>query len=214
MAKEANNTNNNKMKKSTIILSILALAGAFTAVSCNTTTNENSTAAEKTEVTAQKGAIVYFNIDRVVSEYDYANDLRSVVETKVQSIQQEVERRSNKLQKDANAFQDKLNKGLLTQSVAQQQQQKLQEQANAFQNYAAQKDQEVMEEQQVMVNNIYNAIKEYVDQFNAEMQFAMILATSGDILPAPVVTADPSLDVTDQIIEGINAAYVKDKKAE
>ena len=203
------------MKKTSTILSIIALAGAFAAVSCNNTATEPAQATENnTEVAAQKGAIVYFNIDRVVSEYDYANDLRSVVETKVNSIQQEVERRSNKLQKDANAFQDKLNKGLLTQSVAQQQQQKLQEQANAFQNYAAQKDQEVMEEQQVMVNNIYNAIKEYVDKFNAENKYAMILATSGDILPAPVVTADPSLDITDKIIEGINAAYVKEKKAE
>lgn len=203
------------MKKLSLILSILAIAGAFSATSCTNTTDEkNAEATESAASEAQKGAIVYFNIDRVVMEYDYANDLRSVVETKVNSIQQEVERRNNKLNKDANAFQDKLNKGLLTQSVAQQQQQKLQEQANAFQQYAAQKEQEVMEEQQVMINNIYNAIKEYVDKFNEEKGFAMILATSGDILPAPVVTADPSLDVTDELIEGLNAAYVAEKKNE
>ena len=30
----------------------------------------------------KKGAIVCFNIDRVASEYDMANDLRSVVESR------------------------------------------------------------------------------------------------------------------------------------
>ena len=39
----------------------------------------------------------------------------------------------------------------------------------------------------------------------------MILTTQGDILPAPVVTADPSLDITDDLLEGLNAAYVKSK---
>ena len=39
----------------------------------------------------------------------------------------------------------------------------------------------------------------------------MILTTQGDILPAPVVTADPALDITDEILEGLNAAYVKSK---
>ena len=39
----------------------------------------------------------------------------------------------------------------------------------------------------------------------------MIIATQGDILPMPVVAADESLDITDALIEGLNAAYVKEK---
>lgn len=201
------------MKKTTLFLSILAIAGALT-VSCSSNTEPAAETTETTEAVSLKGEIVYFNIDRVLNEYDYANDLRSVVETKVASIQQEVNRRGTKLEKDGNAFVDKVNKGLLTQSVAAQQQQKLQEQQVAFQNYAAQKEQEIMEEQQVMLNQISNAIKEFLDKFNEEQQFALILATQGDILPAPVVVGDPKLDITDQVIEGLNAAYVEIKKSE
>ena len=98
--------------------------------------------------------------------------------------------------------------------MAQQQQQKLQEQQAAFQQYAQQKDAEIMEEQQVMLNQISDAIKQFIDKFNEENQFALILATQGDILPAPVVAGDPNLDVTDQIIEGLNAAYIEQKKSE
>ena len=200
------------MKKFNLFLSILAIAGAFTATSCNNTTTEN--AAESDSTVAQKGAIVYFNIDRVMAEYDYANDQSSVLQTKTESIQQEIDRRQNKFQKEVNLYQDKMKKGILTPTLAQQQEQKLQEQNVNLQNYVAEKQQEMMAEQQNMLADISNAINEYVVKFNEEKQFAMILATSGDILPAPVVVADPALDITDQIIEGLNAEYVAEKKAE
>ena len=150
---------------------------------------------------------------RVLAEYDMANDLNSVVETKINSINQEVNRRGSKLEKDIAAFQDKINKGLLTQSVAEQQSKKLAEQQNSFQQYAAQKQQEIMEEQQVMTNQLADAINNFIVKFNEEKKYAMILATQGDILPSPVVTADPELDITDALIEGLNADYIKTKNA-
>ena len=134
-----------------------------------------------------------------------------VFQTKANSISEEVTRRQNRLQRDANSFQDKVNKGLMTQSTAQVQYQKLQEQDQSFQTYAAQKQQEIAEEQQVMMNQIFDAIKTFVDQYNQEMGYAMILVSQGDILPAPVVSGDASRDITDALIEGLNAAYVQQK---
>ena len=201
------------MKKIALILSAAALVLA--AVSCNNaktaeTTAEGVAASEGPAA----GAIVYFNLDRVLEEYDMANDLRSVVETKVGSIQQEINRRGSKLEKDVKAFQDKIDKGLLTRSVAEVQGQKLQEQQNSFQQYAAQKQQEMAEEQQVMLNQIADAIKTWLDEYNAEKKYAMIISTQGAVLPAPVAAADPELDITDDILEGLNAAYVKTKAKE
>ena len=182
----------------------------ITLTGCNNTT---SAPADNTdgENAIAAGSIVYFNLDRVLSEYDMANDLRSVAETKFNSINQEVSRRGSKLEKDGKAFQDKINKGLMTQSTAEYQYRQLQERQNEFQQYAAQKEREIAEEQQVMMNQIADAIKTFIDEYNKEKGYAMILTTQGDILPAPIVTADPSLDITDDLLEGLNAAYVKSK---
>ena len=201
------------MKKLPLILSIIALAGVIALAIVDLTKGSTKKAEPVVtgDVAALQGEIVYFNMDRVLQEYDLANDLRSVVETKVNSINQEVTRRQNKLQKDANSFSDKMNKGLMTQSTAQVQYQKLQEQEASFNNYAQQKQQEIMEEQQVMLNQISDAIKSFVDQYNEQMGYAMIIATQGDILPMPVVTASADRDITDALIEGLNAAYVKEK---
>ncbi|MBQ0151110.1 MAG: OmpH family outer membrane protein [Bacteroidales bacterium] len=199
------------MKKTSIILSAAALicAAAMT-ISCSNAPQAASTN-EASDAVSLKGAIVYFNLDTVSQEYDMANDLRSVVETKVQSISEEVNRRGNKLQKDVNSFQEKIDKGLITRSVAEVQGQKLQQQQNEFQNYAAQKQQEIGEEQAVMMNQIADAIKTFVDKYAEEQGFALVLTTQGDVLPAPVVAGKAELDITQAIIDGLNAEYVAEK---
>ena len=205
------------MKNTPLILSIIALVAAILVGILQLTSGKGKAAvvsAEGTESVAAKGAVVYFNLDRVLNEYDMANDLSSVVETKVQSIQQEITRRGNNLQKKANDFQEKIDKGLITRSVAEVQAQKLQQEQNDFNTYAAQKQQEIAEEQQVMMNQIGDAIKKFIDKFNEEKQFALILSCQGDVLPAPVVTGDASLDITDAVIAGLNEEYVKNKAKE
>ena len=200
------------MNKISLILGAGSLAAALALTSCSTGNSAPaSDASAESSPAVQSGAIVYFNMDRVISEYDMANDLRSVVETKVNSINQEVNRRGTKLEKDIKAFQDKINKGLLTQSVAESQNQKLIQQQNSFQTYAAQKQQEIAEEQQVMMNQIADAINTYIAEFNADKKYSLILATQGDIISVPVVAGAAELDITDTLLEGLNAAYVKTK---
>ena len=203
------------MKKLPIILSVISLFGvialAVVVLTGKTAATTGTANAETAEAGAVNGTIVYFNLDKVLNEYDMANDLRSVVETKVNSINQEVNRRGTKLDQDIRSFQEKINKGLMTQSVAETQSQKLSQQQNEFQTYAAQKQQEVVEEQTVMMNQIADAINSYMIEYNAEKKYSLIIATQGDILPLPLVTGDSTLDITDDFLEGLNAAYVKSK---
>lgn len=201
------------MKNTPLILSIISLV-AVIALGIISFTGKGSASEAKSGENAPaagSGAIVYFNLDRVLNEYDMANDLRSVVESKAQGIQEEVNRRGNKLQNDVNSFQEKINKGLITRSVAEVQGQKLEQQRNDFNNFANQKNQEIAEEQQVMMNNIGDAIKTFLDKYASDNSYTMVIATQGDILPAPVAAADSSLDVTDDIIVKLNDEYVKTK---
>lgn len=115
-----------------IILSVVAIVAAivFGAMSMSKGSKGEKAVAGTSDTTAvaAEGSIVYIDLDRIFQEYDMANDLRSVVETKVQNIQAEVNRRGQKLEKDYNDFQEKINKGLMTRSVAEVQGQKIQQQ--------------------------------------------------------------------------------------
>lgn len=200
------------MKNVSLIISIVALAVATVFGVLYLTDGgkkaEAATEEASSDAAASKGDIVYFDLDRILMEYDMANDLRSVVETKAQNIEAEVTRRGKKLENEVKSFQEKLNKGLMTRSVAEVQQQKLMQQEQEFNNYAAQKQQEIQEEQVVMMNQLGDAIKTFIDKYNAEKQYAMILTNSGG---APVITADAALDITDDILAGLNDEYIKSK---
>ena len=199
------------MKNTSLILSVVSLVAVvvFGVLSLTGKGAADAAAAEgeATEVAA-KGDIVYIDLDRILMDYDMANDLRSVVETKVQNIQAEVTRRGKKLENDVKSFQEKLDKGLMTRSVAEAQGQKLQQQELEFNNYAAQKQQEINEEQVVMMNQLGDAIQTYLNKFNEEKQYAMIITNSGG---APVIAADPALDITEAVLAGLNEEYIKTK---
>ena len=200
------------MKNTSLILSVISLVAVVVFGVLTLTGNKscNAEVAEGEAVVAEagKGAIVYIDLDRILMDYDMANDLRAVVETKVQNIQAEVTRRGKKLENDVKSFQEKIDKGLMTRSVAEAQGQKLQQQELEFNNYAAQKQQEIQEEQVVMMNQLGDAIQTFLEKYNAEKQYAMIITNSGG---APVITADAGLDITEDVLAGLNDEYIKTK---
>lgn len=210
------------MKKTTRILGAIAISAvvALGATSCKQTNSENAVAPsdETTENAAPKGAIVFVDMTRLMAEYDMANDLRSVVETKVQSIQAEITRRENNLTSAVTKYQEKVQKGLMTRSTAEYEAQKIQQQEVEFQNYANQKNNEINEELLVMNNQINDAIATFITKYNGQKQYAMILISQGDAaddgvvtLGTPVLSADPSLDITDDVLAGLNAEYIASK---
>ena len=200
------------MKNTSLILSIIALVAVVVFGALSLTKGEKGTDVnndgEAVEAAASKGDIVYIDLDRIIMEYDMANDLRSVVETKVQNIQAEINRRGKKLENDVIEFQNKIDKGLLTRTNAELQSQKLSQQELEFNNYAAQKQQEINEENVVMMNQLGDAIQTFLTKYNEEKQYAMILTNSGG---APVITADAALDITDDVLAGLNEEYIKTK---
>ena len=199
------------MKNTSLILSIIALVAVVVFGALSLTKGENNGVqenGESVEATASKGDIVYIDLDRILMEYDMANDLRSVVETKIQNIQAEVNRRGKKLENDVIEFQNKIDKGLLTRTNAEIQSQKLSQQELEFNNYAAQKQQEVEEEQIVMMNQLGDAIQTFLTKYNEEKQYAMIITNQGG---TPVITADQGLNITDDVLAGLNEEYIKSK---
>jgi len=69
-----------------------------------------------------------------------------------------------------------------------------------------------------MNNQINDAIATFIKKYNEEKQYAMIILTQGDAegdgvvsLSAPVITADPTLDITNDVLAGLNEEYIASK---
>lgn len=199
--------------KKTFTLFAAAIAGALLVSSCSLFEGKDTPKDNSEKATAAAGSIVYINLDRILKEYDMANDLTSVVNAKAQGIEEDINRRGGKLERDQKDFENKINKGLMTQSTAEVQYKKLQDDQLNLQNYAARKQQEIQEEFAVTQNQILDAISSYLKEYNDEKGYAMILTTQGDNLSLPIACADSTLDITSDVIEGLNKAYVKEKNS-
>ncbi|MCQ2174394.1 MAG: OmpH family outer membrane protein [Bacteroidales bacterium] len=200
------------MKKKALFLAALAFCATAAFTSCNQPSQEAPSQNPAAQTAgAETHGIVYIDMDRILQEYDMANDLTAAVNAKAQSIEEDLNRRGSKIERDGKEFQDKINKGLMTQSSAEVQAQKLQEDQYNFQNYAARKNQEMQEEAVVTQNQILDAINTYLKKFNAEKKYSMIIATSGQNLSLPVACADTTLNITSEVIEGLNKEYVGQK---
>lgn len=154
--------------------------------------------------------IAYIRMDSLVSNYDRAIDLGRAFEEKATKTQSDLEARARALENEFVSFQDKINKGLMTSRDAQAEQTRLQTKGQQFDADNQTHQAELAEENQVMMNQIFYAINDYVAKFNADYRYKMILTTSGG---TPVMHADPALDITAEIVKGLNAEYAAEKAA-
>ena len=198
------------MKKTLSILAVIVSAALFVS-SCNSNQSAQ-TAAQVTPAgeVAPAGSIVYIQMDSLVNQYDMFNDLKSEFEAKVEAIQDDLRKKSNAFEKSATDFQNKLNKGLLTRSQAETQQQALLQREQDLRNLTGQKQMEMQEEEAVMLRRVMDAIQTYLNAYNETHNYALILTTSA--ATNTVIVGNPSLDITNDVLAGLNAEYIKSKK--
>ena len=197
------------MKKTPLILSvvaaILAVAALVIALACPTGGAKPAAAGEA--LTASAGDIVYVRIDSLILKYDMYSDLSGELEAKKQAIESDLNKKGRKLESDGKAFENQINKGLLTRSAAEKQQQTLLQRQQDLQNLASQKQAELMEENEVMMNQVMDAVTTYLERYNEQHNFAAILTTSATT--NVVIVGNPALDITAEIVEGLNNEYIK-----
>ena len=193
------------MKK--LLIATLALVMGLTA--CNNAPKaENAEAAEATTTTTTTGKIAVYFVDQVVAQYQMAIDKQAAFQKEYEAKTKDLNASARKLEKDFNALQDKVNKVLITRADAEKEAAKIQERQAALQARSEKASAELAEKEQVMTNQIFNAIFEYVNTLNAEGEYDIILSSQTG---APVVSVKPELDLTQQIIEGLNKAYTPER---
>ena len=197
------------MKHTPLILSIIAVVAAVAALILSLTKPVNNhKPIENTDgIQAVAGDIVYLRLDTLMMQYDMYSDLQSAFEAKAQTVDSDLNKKARKLESDIKNFENQINKGLLTRSAAEQQNNSLQQRQTNLQNEAAQKQQELAEESQVLMNQVMYAIQSYLEEYNKEHNFAAILTTTA--ASNVVMVGAPALDITQEIVDGLNAEYIK-----
>lgn len=223
------------------VLGAAVLFGAGSCNNANNNATEATSTNDSTLVAVPSGSIVYVDMTRLMAEYQMAIDLTAAVNKKIEEIEKpiinkkasaekEIKRKETNLETKVKDLEEKYSKGLYTETVAQVKAQEIQKLQQEYSAYVATKEQElaqegakaqaqIQDELIVMNNQVNDAINTFIQNYRTEKGYAMILINQSDvdktdkamILNSLVLAADPALDVTTDVLAGLNAAYTPAK---
>lgn len=192
---------------STLLFSLFAL----TATSCGGSTSNDSAAGAPQQAASADGAtttaslnIRYIDSDSLMTHYNLAKDFQEASMRAVSKIESARQAKANEIQKFAAAIEQKgRSNGYLTEASYNADMQKLQKMQQDAESYLANLSRNTENElgqQQLQLND---SIENYIKIYNASKGYDAILFKAAGIY------FNPSLDITKDIIEGLNARYNK-----
>ena len=154
--------------------------------------------------------IVFINIDTLLNNYDYYQDLRIEMEDKQAELEAQLNSRSKIYEQNAMDYQDKVNRGLVTRREAAELEQMLMQEQ---QNLLALRDELAMqlsEEEQVRNRRLIDNIMVFLKDYNKDYHYQFIFSNSfGDNM----LFSSDSLNITYPVLQGINKKYREEKEA-
>lgn len=193
------------------ILRILPLVMLVALVACksNGTTDTKSSQASSVSTardsSQQYSGIAYVNTDTLIANYKMAKGLSDEFNIKAEKAQNQFQAKQRAFQARVNDYQNKMSKGLVTRTEAMTIEEKLQKEEQELMNYGRNMEGTMQEEQAVLMNKISNAVKEYITKFNETKKYALILNSNS--MTTVVLAGDPALDITNEVVEGLNKEY-------
>jgi outer membrane protein len=198
------------MKKLPLILNV-ALAVAvivlyvlfFTSKSGKSATGNGSDAVNATQAT---GGIVFIDVDSVYAKYAMYKDVVGDLEQKMNTAQAQFESKQQSFQKNVDDYKYKAERQLVTRSEAAQIEQSLQQEQQELMGLQNELQNKLAEEQQVAQRKVLNSIMEYLKGMENAGNYQFIL---GNAFGSNIMYANEGLNVTQMVIEGLNAEYKK-----
>ncbi len=199
------------MKKLSVALFavlFLAIAALFVLQFTGKKKTKTGTSAETT-AEVPTGGIAYVNIDTVVFKFSMYADRKAELLDKQKKAEAELNAKGTKYEKDVKDYQDKVNKGLVTRATAAEIEQSLYQQQQELVSLRDKLQTDLMEEDQVMNRQILEYITTYLEEHKAEYNYQYIFGKS---FGSVVLYSNPSYDITQKVLDGLNLKYNTEKK--
>lgn len=196
------------MKQLSLVLSSLALIGVVALFVMKSKDKSPVRQVIKTkdstgkEVIVSGSKIAYVDIDTLEANYDYFKRKKSEFETRQKNIDAELEKSANQLQNDYEVLRKKAESGQLSQAEGEAAQQRLMQRQQELELKRQNLGTKYMKDQEAFNKEIHDNLHRYIEIYNEEKGYDFILSYSKD---GSILFANKELDVTQDIIEGMNS---------
>lgn len=186
-----------------IVNRVMVLVAAFVLVSCSQESKNEKVIAANPEAAASLN-IRYIDLDSISANYNLVKDYNEINVRTMSKLESAQRAKQQELQKRAAEIENKArNNGYISQSTYEADMQKFQQQQRAAEVYLGkmqeQAQQEALDQNMALQDSLNNFIADYVKTHNYD---AILFKNAGAYF-------NPALDITKEVIEGLNARYKK-----
>jgi len=152
--------------------------------------------------------IVYVNSDSLLSKYQYFKDLKVKMDTKASAAQKDMAAKGQAFQREAAQYQQQANSMPANERAATEE--RLGRKQQELQAYQQNAGAALQNEQAIEQEKLYDTVADYLKGYAKKKGYKMVLTFSKS--NPTILFADESLDVTSEVIVGLNDSYKPEKK--
>jgi outer membrane protein len=194
------------MKK--ILVNLTSLVAIIVIVSVVASCNEKPAPAASSAPADKTGLILYVNSDSLLNNYEYFKDIKTLFEDKSKKAQADLTSKGQAFQQEVAAYQRSANTMSADQRATTEERLARKQQELATYNQNA--GNALANEEAAENEKLYNKVSDYLKVHAKEKGYKYVLTYSKS---NPVVLyGDETLDITKEVVAGLNAEYKKEKK--
>jgi len=168
-------------------------------------TTETKKTDNTTAVVSTSEKIVYVNSDSLLTKYEYFKDLKVKFEGKTKNAQADMQAKGQAFQREVAQYQQSAQ--TLSADQRKSTEERLARKQQELQTYQQNAGGALQNEQAVENEKLYDKVAAYLKVYAKEKGYKMVLTYSKG--NSAILFADESLDVTSEVIKGLNAEYSK-----
>lgn len=153
--------------------------------------------------------MAYVNADTVLKYYDYSKAGREKLEAKGKQLDQDLNARAASLQGEFESYQRNVNSMTIGQARAVEED--LTKKRNNLQLYQESLSQQMLMEQEKMNKELYDNVTAFLKKYSRERGLQIIFKYN---VASDVLYAGDSLDISKDVIKGLNEAYQVEKQTQ
>lgn len=195
------------MKNLSLILNIVLLVAVVFLYVLHFTGPGNAASTSVASDTATVNLkLAYINSDSVLKHYDYLKVNREQLEAKTKKMDQDLRSRTQGLQNEISAYQRNVSGMTLGQARAAEED--LGKKQQNLQMYQQSLQQQLMQEEAKLNKELYDRITTFLKGYGQEKGLQVVLKFDPT---SDVLYGGESLDITEDVIQGLNKAYSLEK---
>lgn len=152
------------------------------------------------------GRIVYVNTDTLLNNYDYYKDVIKEFENKSFALENDLAKRSQSFQNEVALFQRRVQAGGVSEEQARSTQLALQKKEQDIMLFRDNAAGNLQQDQAKKTDELLSKIHDYLKKYNSGNKYDMVIGYSKG---GGVLYAKEDLDITQDVLKGLNEEYKK-----